>query len=303
MDQDNEQPEDDFGGAADIVRSMPYSGAASQPVDPISVSRSMGFGSIGGIGTHQGTKQYQQAVQVAQASSARSAAQAKPISPEAQFYASVGDMSGAVALQKSKGPSLFTHGEEYDFGNSAGKYAITPAGDMTMVDSSGNLVKGKVSDYAWQSGIKTVPFRGGDQNASLFRQTMQKASETFQALDKLEQLYKENFAYIGKANPSATSATAEQVETEILLGASSILTGTKSLGGGTSNTDIEMVQKLVPKAASTWFTNTKGNELERLKYLRTMLNSHISKAALSNGIMLKNISKKTGPDGRPPGVL
>lgn len=303
MDQDNEQPEDDFGGAADIVRSMPYSGPANQPVDPIAVSRSMGYGSIGGIGIHQGTKQYQQAVQMAQASAAASAAKAKPISPEAQFYASVGDMSGAVALQKSKGPALFTHGEEYDFGKTGGKYAITPAGDMTMVDTSGNLVKGKISDYAWQSGIKTVPFRGGDNNAMLFRQTLQKASETFTALDELEKLYGENLAYIGKANPFATSTKAEQVETQVLIGATSILTGTKSLGGGTSNTDIDMIQRMVPKAASTWFTNTKGNELERLKHLRTILQSHLNKAALSNGIMLKNISQKTGPDGKPPGVL
>lgn len=302
---------DQFGGAADIIRSMQGGGVMLPPApDPIQISRSMGYGSIGGIISHGGSEDYSKAVTSAQTQYSHAVSQAmlqaqkaKPISPEAQFYASVGDMAGAVALQKSKGPSLFTHGETFDFGKKSGQYAITPAGEMTLVDTSGNLVKGKVSDYAWQSGIKTVPFRGGDQNASLFRQTMQKASETFAALDRLEELYAENFAYIGRGNPFPTASQAEQVETQILLGATAILTGTKSLGGGTSNTDIDMISRIVPRAASTWFANTKGNELERLKYLRTMLNTHLNNAALSNGLALKNITQKTGPSGKPPGVL
>lgn len=300
---------DQFGGAADIIRSMQGEGIAMpQPVDPIQLSRSMGLGSIGGITGDEGyakalgaaQSQYQHAASQAM----MQAAKAKPVSPEAQFYASIGDMAKAVVLQKSKGPSLFQHGEEYDFGETLGLFAIAPSGTMPVVDVNGNIMKANVSEYAWKSGIRSVPFVGGDQNAVLYRQTLQKSGEVFKALDDLEKVYHENFAYIGKLNPSALATRAEQLETQVLLGATSLLTGTKSLGGGTSNTDIEMLQRIVPKAASTYVSNMKGNELERLKYLREMLKDHLMRASESNGLTLRSLkSKNKGKQVIPPGAI
>lgn len=291
-DQPAQQQEEDFSSAADLVRSMTPRAA---PADMVDMSRSLGFGSIGHIGKHSRSDQFASALEGYKRGIADAAKAQKPVHPEAQFYASVGDMSGAMIIQKSKGPSLFTFGEELDMG-SAGSFMMAPSGTMQAVTQDGKRVSVNVSDYAARNGVKTVPFRGGDQQAELFRNTLTRTKSLMDSLDELEKAYDDNSLYIGHFNPSETSAYAEQLETKVLLDAMAVLTGSKSLGGNTSNVDIDMLRKMMPKAASTYFFNTKGNEKRRLVELRKIVMNHVMSAAEANGVALKEMNKRgSGP--------
>ena len=298
---DEEQAqEDDFGGAADIVRSMsPQMPGGSDMID---ISEKLGYGSIGHIGKHSGSEAFAREYDAYMKGMAAARSQ-KSISPEAQFYASVGNMAGAVSMQKTKGPSLFTLGEEFDLGSS-GRYAIMPAGEMNAIAKDGSLMRIPVSDYAIQAGVKNVPFSGGDQAAESFRNTLTRTKGLMESLDELEQVYDRNVLYIGRLSPTDLSTKAQQLETKVLMDAMAVLTGTRSLGGNTSNVDIEMLQTMVPKAASTFFTNTKGNEKLRLAELRKHVLNHLMSAARFNGVTLKEMNVRS-PRGNqpPPGVL
>lgn len=287
-DQQAQQPEEDFSSAADLVRSM--SGQAPSG-DMVDMSRSLGFGSIGHIGKHSRSEQFASALEGYKKGIADAQRAQKPIHPEAQFYASVGDMSGAMAIQKSKGASLFTFGEQLDMG-SAGEFMMTPSGKMQAVTEDGRRVMVDVADYAARSGVKTVPFRGGDQQAELFRNTLTRTKSLMDSLDELEKAYDDNSLYIGQFNPTENSAYAEQLETKVLLDAMSVLTGSKSLGGNTSNVDIDMLRKMMPKAASTYFFNTKGNEKRKLAELRKIVMNHVMSAAEANGIGLRAMKRQ-----------
>ena len=270
----------------------------------LDVSRALGHGSLGHIYRRKDPEFTKQAIAYQQGMAAQQAAAArqKPISPDAQFYAEVGDLSGATVIQKTKGPSLFTLGEEFSFGSE--KYAVMPAGQMNAVDGkTGRPFRANVSQYAVQRGIKTVPFRGGDQQADLFRNTLSTTKTLMDNLDALELLYEDNNFYIGQLNPSETATRANQLESRILLDSMAILTGSRTLGGNVSNNDVNILQAMVPKAASTYFTNMKGNERARLKELKEFVISRLNSAAEANGIkMMKLNVGKDGSRGAPPGV-
>lgn len=119
-------------------------------------------------------------------------------------------------------------------------------------------------------------------------------------LNELEKLYGANSFYIGTLNPFETATKANQLETKILLDAMAILTGTKSLGGNTSNVDIDMLRSIVPKAASTAFGNLKGNEKARLAELREMIRKHVMNAANANGVDLRETKRVGMSEGQPP---
>lgn len=293
---EQQEPEDDFGGSADIVRSMSQPQAG--PMDISEVSRQLGYGSFGHIGRHSRSEAFSREMEAYQKGMAAAGAQ-KSISPEAQFYAAVGNMAGAVSMQKTKGPSLFTLGQEFDLG-SAGRYAIMPAGEMNAYAKDGSMMRISVADYAIQSGVKTVPFSGGDQDAEAFRNTLSRTKGLMESLDELEQVYDRNVLYIGRLSPTDLSTKAQQLETKILMDAMAVLTGTRSLGGNTSNVDIEMLQTMVPKAASTFFTNTKGNEKLRLAELRRHVINNLMSAARFNGVDLKELNVRSPRGNRPP---
>lgn len=303
VDEYDQPQEEDYSGAADIVRSMAPQ-QPGMPMDMVDISRALGRGTFGHIYRRKDpefTKQvmsYQQGM----AAQAAAAARQKPISPEAQFYAEAGDLSGATVIQKTKGPSLFTLGEEYTFGDE--NYAIMPAGQQTVVEArTGKKVRVNVSQLAVQRGVKTVPFRGGDQQADLFRNTLSTTKSLMDNLRDLEGLYEHNDFYIGRLNPSETATKANQLESRILLDSMAILTGSRTLGGNVSNNDITILQDMVPKAASTYFTNMKGNERARLKELKKFVFERLSSAAQANGISFMKLNTgKDGSRGAPPGV-
>ena len=287
---------------------------ARQP-DIVDISRSLGYGTLGHIYAgadkefndqvaqyRQGMNAeaaYQQKMAMAQAAAA---AKQKAINPDAQFYAENGDLSGAITIQKTKGPSLFTLGEEYNFGDD--NFAIMPSGQTTVVEAkTGKRIRANVSQLAVQRGVKTVPFRGGDQQADLFRNTLSTTKSLMDNLRDLEGLYEQNNLYIGRLNPSELSSKANQLESRILLDSMAILTGSRTLGGNVSNNDITILQDMVPKAASTYFTNMKGNERARLKELKKFVFDRLSSAAQANGISFMKLNTgKDGSRGAPPGV-
>ena len=303
MEGEEYQP-DDFGGAADVVAGM-YRGQqqpAAQP-DMVDISRALGYGSFGGIAKHSKSEifakqamQYQQSMAQQQAATVKAQA---ALNPDAQFYALVGDLSGAVQLQKSRGPSLFTFGEEFEFGKNE-KYAVAPAGEMTAKGMDGKLKRIKVADLAAKSGVKTVAFRGGDQKAMDFREMLNKTNSLMTALDDLKELYGKPSLYVGKLNPSEESTKMQTLETRILTTAMNVLLGARGVGGNTSERDIELLQTMAPKAASTYAGNLKGNEMLRLEEMRNYVRLHVKGAANANGIELEPISTQiAGKKGKP----
>lgn len=296
IDEEDQPPEEDFGEAADVIRGL-YPQQQEPQMDMIELSRQLGYGSFGGIGKHSKSEIFAKQAQAYMAGRGAAAAQ-NPVSPEAQFYASVGNMAGAVQMQKTKGPSLFTFGEEIDLGGST--YSYAPYGKMNMFNrATGKYEYRDVADMAMQSGIKTVPFAGGDNQAMLFRNTITRTKGIMDDLNELDRLYGVNNLYIGTLNPSETATKAQQLETKILLDAMAILTGTKSLGGNTSNVDIDMIRTMVPKAASTAFGNMKGNEKARLAELREIIKKHVMNAARANGIDLRETKQTAASQGQP----
>lgn len=318
MAEEDQDQQDDQSGVSDLVRSM-YPSSAGGAAGPagevdesiVQLSRKLGYGSIGHIGVHSGSQSfareaeaYQKGVQAYAKSQADAAARQKPIHPDAQFYAQFGDLAGAIAMQKTKGASLFTMGEEFEIG-SAGTYALIPTGETTVKLKDGSMQRVKVADAARQFQVKTVPFRGGDDQAQAFRNTLTKVRVLMDNLDDLEKQYEANSFYIGRFNPSETATKASQLETTILLDAMAILTGTRTLGGNTSQVDVDMIRTLVPKAASTFFADTKGNEKVRLAELRKIVLNHVMSAGKANGVDLVRVNGGPGgPEDRgpPPGT-
>ena len=303
VDEYDQPQEEDYSDAADMVRSMGSQGP-QMPMDMVQVSRALGRGTFGHLYRRNDPEFTKQVIAYQRSTAARQAAASmqKPMSPDAQFYAEVGDLSGATVIQKTKGPSLFTLGEEYSFGGES--YAVMPSGQMNAVDAkTGKPFRANVSQYAVQRGIKTVPFRGGDQQADLFRNTLSTTKTLMDNLNMLEDLYEKNNLYIGQLNPSETATKASQLESRILLDSMAILTGSRTLGGNVSNNDVNILQAMVPKAASTYFTNMKGNERARLRELKEFVISRLNSAAEANGIkMMKLNVGKDGSRGAPPGV-
>lgn len=299
MAEPDDQEQEDYSAAAEIARGMqPNQG----PMDMVEMSRALGYGSYGHVMPSEDFLKSMELFQKRQAYAAGGGSQQKPLHPDAQFYSSVGDLAGAIAIQKTKGQALFTFGEEFDFG-SRGLMAIVPSGEMNVVDRSTNTVKrAKIADYAYQQGIKTVPFRGGDNNAATFRGMLTKTRTLFDSLDKLEKSYEANWGYIGKLNPSGTSTNAERLETSILMDSMAIITGTQTIGGNTSNVDLDIIKTLVPKAASSYFQHMKGNEKLRLEQLREHIFTRLMAAAEANGISfrpVRRVSQTTEPSKLP----
>lgn len=278
--EDPESP-DSYSAAAEIARGM--SSPRADMSDMAAFNRSMGFGSLSHIDPSEA---YVKAMEAAKRPPD------KPIHPDAQFYAGVGDLAGAITIQKTKGPALFTMGEELTFGrdNKAKKYAIVPTGETSIMGNDGKVHRVAVSEYARASKIQTVPFRGGDKKAETFRGMLLMANSLFKSLDDLEQSYASNDLYIGSLNFSGTSTNAKRLETQILMDTAAILTGAQTLGGGASGVDIDMVKALVPQAASNLLGGMKGNEKYKLAQLRTFVLERIMGAAEANGVKLVEVA-------------
>jgi hypothetical protein len=209
-----------------------------------------------------------------------------------QFYMSSGNMAGALQIGKSKGSALFKMGTEIDMGR-AGTFMMAPEGNMDITTEDGRSVRVPAYMMASRQGINVLPFGGGDENADLFRTSIQNSQRVFGMLDELEDLYNDS-GYIGSLSPTARAARALQIESMLTPVVLQTLSGTKSLAG-VSEKELEMIQGGVPRAASNMMWGRRSNELLKLQKLRSEIQGVVYRASKLNGIEL--IPKKRQPAG------
>lgn len=209
-----------------------------------------------------------------------------------QFYMSTGNMAGALQIGKSKGSALFKMGTEIDMGR-AGTFMMAPDGNVDIATPNGKSARVPAYMMAAKNGVNVLPFGGGDENADLYRSTLQNSQRVFGLLDELEDLYNDS-GYIGSLSPTARSARALQIESMLTPVVLQTLSGTKSLAG-VSEKELEMIQGGVPRAASNMAWGRRSNELLKLQKLRSEIQGVVYRASKLNGIEL--IPKKRQPAG------
>jgi hypothetical protein len=209
-----------------------------------------------------------------------------------QFYMGTGNMGAALQIGKSKGSALFKMGTEIDMGR-AGTFMMAPEGNMDVTTGDGRSVRLPSYMMAAQQGINVLPFTGGDENADMYRTSIQNSQRVFGLLDELEDLYNDS-GYIGSLSPTARAAKALQIESMLTPVVLQTLSGTKSLAG-VSEKELEMIQGGVPRAASNMMWGRRSNELLKLQKLRSEIQGVVYRASKLNGIEL--IPKKRQPSG------
>lgn len=217
--------------------------------------------------------------------------QADPMFQAQQFYSQSGNLAAAIQIGKSKGSALFQLGQEVNLG-SFGSFAIGPKGSVMEEGPQGSMaVPARYS--AARRGVMVVPFTGGDENADAFRASLADTQRIMGLLDRLDTLYGES-GYIGRASPTVRSAEAEAIESQLVTGVLKTLNGTKSMAG-VSEGEMNMIMGSIPRSASTWLTNGRGNERVKLGKLRNDLTNLLLRAADSNGIELVPIRRQPTP--------
>ncbi len=214
-------------------------------------------------------------------------------SPDAMFYANdIGDHGAAAALMNSKdGSSNFQIFDPYEFdlgegedGGASGKMTlrIVPKGERDVPTPKGPK-RMAVWEYAHARGIKSAPFKGGDENARSFRDLIGQSQVLLGNLSKLEQLYKKNAVLTG-FGPSEAATAARGLESRILLDYAKLMSGAKGLGGQVSDRDLSVFQSMTPQRASSWFTRIRGNEMSLLKKVRSQTIEKLKSTAQANGL-------------------
>ena len=234
---------------------------------------------------------YQQKVQFLKDQKKIQEQQNDPMFRAQQFYSQSGNLGAAIQIGKSKGSALFQLGQEVNLG-SFGSFAIGPKGSVMEEGPQGAMsIPARYS--AARRGVMGVPFTGGDENADAFRTSLADTQRIMGLLDRLDTLYGES-GYIGRASPTIRSAEAEAIESQLVTGVLKTLNGTKSLAG-VSEGEMNMIMGSIPRSASTWLTNGRGNERVKLGKLRNDLTNVLLRAADSNGIELVPIRRQPTP--------
>jgi len=226
--------------------------------------------------------------------------QADPRYAAQMFYTQTGDLNAAITISKSTGSALFDMGQEIDLG-SFGAFAMAPKGNIDLDDGKGGRMRVPTRWYAEKKGIGVIPFTSGDENADAFRTSLNDTQRIMGLLDRLEVLYNDS-GYIGSLSPTVRAAEAKAIESQLATGILKVLNGTKSLAS-VSEGEMNMVMGSIPQAASTFFTNLRGNESVKLNKLRNDLTNVIFRAADQNGIALipmKRQAPATREGGNPP---
>ncbi len=213
-------------------------------------------------------------------------------SQDAMFYANdIGDHGAAAALMNSKdGSSNFQIFDPYDFDFGEGEEGvggkvtmrIVPKGERDVPTPSGPK-RMAVWEYARARGIKSAPFKGGDENARGFRDLIGQSQNLLGNLARLEKIYKDNAIMTG-FGPSEASTEARGLESRILLDYARIMSGAKGLGGQVSDRDLAVFTAMTPQRASSWFTRLRGNEIALLKKVRSQTIEKLKSTAHANGL-------------------
>lgn len=266
-------------------------------MDPLAMAAPY-FGSGGAMGGMGGIAGKETAGQRTM-ETAEAKRQSSPFFNDANFYANaIGDIGAAQSLMSTKnGSSAFQMFEAYDFDlgradekdptNPSGqiKMRIVPRGSRQITTPDGQTANIPVWDLARRSGVTTVAFRGGDENAEKFRETLARAQGLLRSLGQLEQHYNEN-GFMGGYMPTAASAQAKALESKILMDYGAVMTGMKGIGGSVSEKDMDLISAMTPQRASTWWTRLGGNEKTLLKQVKLQVLDKLKDTARVNGLEL-----------------
>jgi len=230
--------------------------------------------------------------------SAEAKNEASPFFRDANFYAnSIGDVGAAQTLMKTNGRAAFQMFEAFDFdlgegdekdpSNPSGqmKMRIVPRGSRQITTPDGRRADIPVWDLARRSGVTTVAFKGGDEAAEKFRDTLARAQGLLKSLGELEGHYKKNSIMAGYG-PSVASTQSRALEAKILMDYGSVMNGMKGVGGSVSETDLELIKSMTPQRASAWFTRLGGNEKALIKQVKMQVLDKLKDTARVNGMEL-----------------
>jgi hypothetical protein len=234
--------------------------------------------------------------EMAQQKRQTSTAQQSAFTADADFYGNrIGDLTAAANLLSDKeGRSTFNMFEDFDmdFGVGDGapntptgnvKFRIVPKGDREAMGPDGKPVKIPVWILAKNSGVKSVPFKGGGENAAKYRQMLSTSQGLFRNLKELEGIYK-NKTFLNRFSWSDESTVSRGLEGFVLQDLSKVFQEAKALGGASSDRDLSLIESMSPQRASTFFGRYKGNELALINKLRAMTIEKVRSVALANGM-------------------
>ena len=225
--------------------------------------------------------------------------QSSPFFNDANFYANaVGDLGAAQALMTTKnGSAAFQMFESFDFDLGKGdakdptnpsgqmKMRVVPRGSRQITTPDGQVANIPVWDLARRSGVTTVAWRGGDENAEKFRETVARTQTLLRSLGQLEDHYNQS-AFMGGYMPTTSSTLAKALEGKILMDYGAVMSGMKGIGGSVSERDMDLISSMSPQRASTWFTRLGGNEKALLKQVKLQVLDKLKDTARVNGIEL-----------------
>lgn len=213
---------------------------------------------------------------------------------DADFYVNtLGDVgAGSALLNSKKGTSVFEMLEPRKFVMSQDKEGnyqeetmhIVPDGFSTVPTPRGPQ---RVSNYelAMARGVKSVPFKGGEERAASFRKMVEASQPLLKSLAELEAIYERN-NILTNMGMSTDSTLAKALEARIQADYAMVMNEAKASGSGTSDMDMKIVEAMTPHRASYTFGRLGGNEMALLKQVRQQVLHKVNSVAKDNGLML-----------------
>ena len=183
------------------------------------------------------------------------------------------------------------------------RFHVVPAGFSSVPMPDGTIKSIDNYTLAKTFKVKTVPFKGGEKEASDFRAVLQRYQTFTEQAERLRAIYESNI-YLGPLDPDKDSADAESIENQMVPTFQFILNGAKMSGSGTSDLDLKRAESILPRRSQYTFTRLGTNELARLDTALQMARSKIEEMAESNGMYLLQPAGTTKPGvgKKPPGA-
>lgn len=224
---------------------------------------------------------------------------------DASFYANdLGDVGAAATLLQSKNSkSVFRMFEarSFDMGYEESKdsngnvskskvgslnYRIVPHGTYDYNDpQTGKTVKIPAWQLAQRRGVTSVPFKGGDEAANKFRDSMDNVSVALDTLSRIEEKYQAH-GWLANWMPTEDAATTKALETMFTMQFTKAMFDLKAGGAQTTEGELELIKSIVPQRASTSFGRWGGNEMRIAQQAREMLLKKMHTVANDNGVAL-----------------